>query len=394
MTRPKSKTCRLCHQQTNQPALTLHGMPRFNHRLLQEKEVGHDRPVDLQLYSCDSCGFVSLKTELDGNYYDDYVNAPSSSPSVQAFLREQAQQFVERFGLQGKTILEVGCGDGGFLAKLRDSGGLPIGIEPSRSQRQLALDQGLNVFDGLLTEDRALDGTPFDAFATRQVLEHIYDMHGFLAAIRAHLKPDGVGLVEVPNLDTLLAQDRFFDFIPEHVNYFTMRTLRLVLETAGFKVLAVDTVQGGEALRALVRNQPPPLLDGLLRRIEPLSVEITAFIEQRRANGERVAVWGAGGKGINILAAVKALRGIDLLVDGDPHKEGRYTPASHLRVHRPEALREHRIDAVIILAPAYRNEILRMLREKHGFQGAVGIVGEVFEVIEPEGFTQTTQNYI
>ena len=382
MTSHNAILCRLCHRLTNRPALTLSGMPRFNHRLLQEHEVESDAPVDMLVHRCDACGFVSLRAELACDYYDNYVNAPSSSPQVQAFLGEQAQVLVERFGLQGLTVLEIGCGDGGFLAKLLQAGAYARGIEPSRAQRDIALAQGLDVVDGLLTADRVLEGGPFDAFATRQVFEHVEDLHGFLAAIRAHLKSDGVGLVEVPNLDTLLAQDRFFDFIPEHVNYFSSRTLRLVLEMAGFEVVAIDPVQGGEALRALVRNLPPLALDGLTRRIEPLRVEIAHFIDWRRALGERVAVWGAGGKGINLLA-ITALRGIDLLVDADPHKEGRYTPASHLRVHRPEALRDHRIDAVVILAPAYRNEILHALREKHGFEGAIGVVGDTFEVIEP-----------
>src|SRR5690606_32815824 len=145
-----------------------------------------------------------------------------------------------------------------------------------------------------------LTHSPFDAFATRQVLEHIEDIHGFLAAIRVHLKPNGVGLVEVPNLDTLLAQDRFFDFIPEHINYFSARTLRLVLEIAGFEIVAVDSVQDGEALRALVRNLPASALTGLRERTESLGIEIAAFVNQRHELGERVAVWGAGGKGINM----------------------------------------------------------------------------------------------
>lgn len=382
MTSQDTLCCRLCHQPTNRPALTLNGMPRFNHRLLREDEVARDAAVDMVIHRCDACGFVNLRAELADDYYDDYVNAPSSSPQMQAFLREQARLFVERFELQGRAVLEVGCGDGGFLAELRDAGARGHGIEPSQAQRDLALAQGLDVVEGLLAKDRALDGSPFDAFATRQVFEHVEDMHGFLSAIRAHLKPDGVGLVEVPNLETLLAQQRFFDFIPEHVNYFSSRTLRLVLETAGFEVVSVEPVQDGEALRALVRNLPPPGLDGLIQRIKPLRGEIAAFIQERRALGERVAVWGAGGKGIGLLAVLN-LPGIDLLVDGDQHKEGRYSPASHLRVYRPEALRDQGIGTVIILAPAYRNEILRMLRERHGFAGAVGVVGETFEVIQP-----------
>jgi SAM-dependent methyltransferase len=375
-------TCRLCRQPTSRPALTLVGMPRWNHRLLQEHELERDAPIDLVVHRCESCGFVSLAGLLEDDYYAEYVNAPSMSPKMQAFLQEQAQDFVDRFELRGLAILEVGCGDGGFLAKLRDAGAACVGIEPSRAQREMALSQGLRVHGGLLDTDRLLEGAPFDAFATRQVFEHVDDMHGFLAAVRAHLKPSGVGLVEVPNLDILLAQDRFFDFIPEHLNYFSPRTLRLVLELAGFEVLSVDPVQDGEALRALVRRVAPPTLDGPGARVEQLRAEIAAFVGRRRALGERVAVWGAGGKGLSMLAAT-ALREVDLLVDGDPHKHGRYTPVSHLCVLPPEALREHGIGAVVIMAPAYRDEILRQLRTRYGFEGAVGIVGPTFELIEP-----------
>ena len=64
----------------------------------------------------------------------------------------------------------------------------------------------------MLTPDRPLPQAPFAAFATRQVFEQVEDMRGFLLAIRANLTPQAVGLVEVPNLDTLVAQGRFFDF--------------------------------------------------------------------------------------------------------------------------------------------------------------------------------------
>lgn len=362
-------------------------MPRCNHRLLQEHQLELDAAIDLAVYRCNSCGFVSLLSLLEDDYYADYVNAPSASPQMQAFLEEQAQEFVQRFELRGCTVLEIGCGDGGFLAKLSEAGAVCVGIEPSQTQREIALAQGLHVHGGLLAAERLLEGAPFDAFATRQVFEHIDDMQGFLAAIRAHLKPGGAGLVEVPNLDILLAQDRFFDFIPEHVNYFSPRTLRLVLELSGFEVLSVDPVQEGEALRALVRRIDPPALDGVRVRPTRMQAEIGEFVKRRRALGERVAVWGAGGKGLSMLA-VLAGNDFDLLVDGDPHKHGCFTPVSHLLVSSPELLREHAIGTVLILAPAYRNEILQLLRSRYGFNGTVGIVGPTFEVIEP----CTTQN--
>lgn len=371
--------CRLCGQVSPQETVTLGGMPRWNHRLLSQSELQTDRPIDLSIQTCDTCGFVSVRSDLEDNYYSDYVNAPSTSPQMSAFLEAQATEFVERFSLRGASILEIGCGDGGFLVKLREAGARVLGVEPSEQQRKLALTHGLRVEPGILTADRELAGSPFDAIVTRQVFEHIDDMHGFLSATRRHLKLGGVGLVEVPNLDTLLAEDRFFDFIPEHVNYFSSRTLRLALELAGFTVTSIDSVQDHEALRALVRWEGHARLGGLVARVDQLRADIAHFVGEQRARGVQVAVWGAGGKGLSMLA-VTDLAGVDLLVDGDPHKEGRYTPVSHLRVCSPDALREHSVGAVVIMAPAYRREILQTLRTKFGFRGPVGVVGRSFEV--------------
>jgi SAM-dependent methyltransferase len=381
--------CRLCRQPTNRLATRLTGMPRWNHRLLSADEVENDRPADLSVHRCESCGFVSLGPILGDDYYSDYLNAPSSSAQQQDFQAGQAREFVQRFKLANKLVLEIGCGDGYFLDQLRAAGGDCFGIEPSDAQRKLALERGLRVEGGILTEDRVLPEGPFDAFATRQVLEHVEDMHGFLRAIRRHLKPTAVGLVEVPQLETLLDGQRFFDFIPEHVNYFSRRTLRLVLEMAGFEVLSVDPVQDDEALRALVRCSEHPALDGLAGKVKELREDIARFVQRHRARGEAVAVWGAGGKGLSILA-IADLKDIDLIVDSDPQKIGRFTPVSHRRIESTQALLDRKIGAVIITAPAYRKEILQTLQTKFGFQGSVGIVGQSFQVVDPPSTKATS----
>jgi SAM-dependent methyltransferase len=210
--------CRLCGHARHHPFLCLSGMPRWNHRLLSSTEKALDHGINLQVIQCEACGFVSLPVQLDDNYYDSYMLVPSRSTQAQAFQIGEAQAFVSRFGLRDRPVLEVGCGDGFFLAALRDAGAQAFGIEPSREQCALARSRGLRVEQGLLTPDRLLKQAPFAGFATRQVFEHVEDMRGFLLAIRANLTPQAVGLVEVPNLDTLVAQGRFFDFIPEHIN--------------------------------------------------------------------------------------------------------------------------------------------------------------------------------
>ena len=293
----------------------------------------------------------------------------------------KALDFVNGFGLVGQKILEIGCGDGFFLLSMQNAGALCFGIEPSSDQRKLARDRGFKVEEGFLSGNRILDDAPFDAFVTRQVFEHVKDMRDFLMAIRRNIRVGAVGLVEVPNLDKLVSEARFFDFIPEHVNYFLPATLRIAVQLAGFEVLEVCPVQDGEALRALVRLPESTDCRSLPLRVESLRSEVAVFLSRCKALKKKVALWGAGGKGLSMMAVADVSQ-IQLLVDSDPGKAGLYTPVSHLRVCPTTELAVQDIDVVIILAPAYEREIARTLRVDLGFSGQIVLAGSNFVVIE------------
>lgn len=359
-------------------------MPRWNHRLLSAAELQDDRPIDIDVCRCANCGFVCTAMNLAEDYYDDYLNVPSMSAQARSFQKAQASDFVARFELTDRKVLEVGCGDGFFLRSLADAGARVHGVEPSVVQRRVAASRGLTVDAGVLSQQRILAAGPFDAFVTRQVLEHVDDIYDFLLTVRSNLAPASVGLVEVPNLDKLVADKRFFDFIPEHVNYFSARTLRLALELAGFEVVEVDPVDNGESLRALVRWHGLPDFDGLSQRAASLGVDIAAFVARCREDGKKVAFWGAGGKGLSMLA-VADLGGVKLLVDADPGKHGLFTPVSHLRVEAPTELAAQGIDAVVIMAPAYEREIAARLQDELGFRGDIVLAGRAFELFRAEG---------
>jgi SAM-dependent methyltransferase len=355
--------------------MRLQSFPRQNHRLLRANELIDDKATDLVVYQCSSCGFISIPANLSDNYYDDYVNVSSLSPSMRAFQQYSARSFVDRFALQQKPTLEIGSGDGFFLKSLNEAGAIAVGIEPSRAQREIAQSLGLTVHDGFLERGRRLSDGGFDAFVTRQVFEHISDMHGFLMAIRDNLKPGAAGMIEVPNLDLLIRDHRFFDFIPEHLNYFSPRSLRLILELSGFEVLDIKEVQDGEAISASVRLIETRQYGFMPDAVSRLRAELSDFIAACRSRGESVAMWGAGGKGVSILAGAGGAD-IALLVDGDPHKAGLFTPVSHLVVSPPSELRRQKVDVIIITAPAYTKEILRMLRTEYAFTGRVAVIDE------------------
>ncbi len=374
--------CRLCHSTELLPSLRLDRAPRNISYLLTPSEAAHDEPISLEVYRCERCGHVQLLVDPDSSYYDEYVMTVSHSPQMREFQREQARGFVERFELPGRRVIEVGCGDGHYLGVLRELGVDATGLEPSAPFRELALAAGHDVLGGYVTAADPIPGGPYDAFATREVLEHIPDPNDFLQGIRRSLTDDGVGLVEVPSLEQALEHHRFYDFFRDHVNYFSAGTLARALETNGFLVLEVTRGMGGEFLQALVRVDSGRDFAGLQQSVTDVADELRALVRSHVAAGRRVAAWGSGAKGLASLAAAGA-EGFAYVIDSDPHKQGRLTPITHLPVVAPERLREQPVDLVVLTALAYRDEIIAELRGPLGFRGTIAVLGTPLELLPP-----------
>jgi len=225
---------------------------------------------------------------------------------------------------------------------------------------------------------------PYDAFVTRQVLEHVPDPNDFLQGIRQSLGSDGVGLVEVPSLEQGLENLRFYDFFADHLNYYSTHVLRYALERNGFEVLEVVRGMEGEYNVALVRKIPEDNFANLQDTVALITRELHDFVTSCRTQGKRIAVWGAGGKGITVMAVTR-LQGIAYAVDSDPHKQGRLMPVSHLPIFAPEKLLSEPVDAVILTALAHREEILKELRETLRFRGVIAVLGprlQIFDAVE------------
>ena len=373
--------CRLCGSNQLGTYLTLENAPRNIQHLLTRNQLDSDSAITLSVYQCKECGLVQLTEALGLGYYDEYLMTASHSPQMKTFQRSQASDFVSRFDLVGKRIIDIGCGDGNYLQYLDEAGAIAYGIEPSRPSRQIAQAQSSQILDGYVGRQQLIPGTPYDAFVTRQVLEHVPDPNDFLLGIHQALSSTGVGLVEVPSLEQSAEGGRFYDFFPDHVSYFSSLTLRHALVRNGFEVLGVSRGMNGEYSVALVRKAQEYDSVTLRHTLGAITQELRAFVEDRRLQGKRVAVWGAGGKGVTVLA-VAQVRGVAYVVDSDPHKQGRFTLVSHLPIFAPEKLLSDPVDAVIITAMAYHDEILNELRGALGFRGSVALLGQRLQVIQ------------
>jgi len=157
-------------------------------------------------------------------------------------------------------ILEVGCGDGHFLAAAQAAGFEAWGTEISSSGLQRLEKRGLRVLAGDLT-DLGLPPGHFDAVVLFEVLEHLADPVGHLMECHRVLREGGALVLTTPNFGSLsrrLLGERWRVVDPEHLVLFTSRGLRTALERAGFRVQALwsRNLDPTEILRVL-RGIPP-----------------------------------------------------------------------------------------------------------------------------------------
>jgi len=378
--------CRLCGGELA-AAFTIPRAPASVERLLAAHEVEQDGPSALHVHQCRRCGLVQLVRLMPDGFYEDYEMAVTFSPRFKRYLETLAEAFITRTNLSDGRLAEIGCGDGSFLECFARRGFDVTGVEPSARFRRLAASKRLTLHASYVGKDAAIPDGPYDAVVTRQVLEHVPDVNGFLAGMRASMTPTGHGLIEVPSLECAVVGRRFYDFFPDHVNYFAAETLDYACRRNGLTIQDIVPTLAGEYITAFVTSgpldasEPPPPtvradVTAIGAAVATTVSSLEAFLRECRAKGRRVAAWGSGGKGVATFAAAGNLDDIAYVVDGDPRKQGCYMPVSHFQVYPPQRLREEPVDCVLVTAMAHAPEIENLLRGELAFEGTIAFLGD------------------
>ncbi|MCD4499014.1 class I SAM-dependent methyltransferase [Chromobacterium vaccinii] len=375
--------CRICAQPLfAEPLLVQHDMPAAAQGLPTAEQLSADRGVELALRQCGGCGLVQLDAE-PVPYWRDVIRAAGISQEMRDFRLKQFGGWLAEHGLAGRKVLEVGCGRGEYLSLLAEAGADAYGVEHLPASVDACHQAGLRVERGFVDgSDTRLAAGPFDGFMILNFLEHIPAAHLTLQGIAANLADGAVGMVEVPNFDMILEKGLFAEFIPDHLFYFTERTLVRLLEANGFEVLDCRAAWHDYVLSATVRKRRPQNLSGLIACETALRASFDDFLG-RFAPG-KVAIWGAGHQSLALISLMGIAGRIRYVLDSAPFKQGRYTPATHLPIVPPERLNDGEVDAVIVLAASYSAEVARLIRERHGQRFAVAVMGEGGLLTEPD----------
>jgi 2-polyprenyl-3-methyl-5-hydroxy-6-metoxy-1,4-benzoquinol methylase len=380
---PPLASCRLCTRPLSGPPLLRYAnMPAAAQHLPDAQNLAQDRGIPLEVFACAGCGLIQLLGP-PVPYFREVIRAAAFSDEMREFRRVQFRAFVERYALAGKKVLEIGCGRGEYLTILQESGANAWGLEYAADSVAHCRAHGLQASQGFIASDAyPIPEAPFAGFFMLSFLEHLPDPGMVLRGIAGNLTEDAVGMVEVPNFDFILREGLFSEFVTDHLCYFTKATLGMLLALSGFEIVTCDEVWHDYILSAVVRRRPRADLGQLSDGKARLTQELRSFI--RRFPGRRVAIWGAGHQALALLALAELGDQVRYVVDSAPFKQGKFTPATHVAIVSPAALATDPVDAVLVMAAAYADEVVRALRRSYGNRLAIAVVRNDRLTVEPE----------
>ena len=343
--------CRICNSKT---ALYKKNNSAANNVSLSETTPFKTNGIALNVYLCKNCNHYQIERKVADDYYDDYLMSSAYTDSIIKICNEQCTN-LKHLRPNAKNIVDIGCGDGGFLMQAKKYFNSVTGYEPSKAFYTIAKKNGLDVINKYV--DNKIDSTKkYDAFVSRQVFEHLDNPVTTLRTIKKILNEDSIGLIEVPNGQKILEYDRYFDIFSDHLNYFTPSSLCRLVEKLDFEVIKILTSLNDDYLEIYFRNKKKSVSKNFENNH-------SAFILEKVKKFKKVAIWGAGAKSQSFFTAIGGSLKPYIIIDSDTFKQGKYLPNTEVPITLPDPEKINECDLVIIFSMSYSKEITEYLQK-------------------------------
>ncbi len=208
-----------------------------------------------ELRECNTCGLRMTYPHPDeseiGRYYAslEYISHSDTRKGLTNKLYHAARQYMlskkfnwvcQASGRNQGTLLDVGAGTGHFAHYMQAHGWNVVALEPDSSARKVALDKLEMKIEPL--EILAIQQPhSYDVITLWHVMEHVYDLNGYMDHFRTILKPDGVLMIAVPNYTSFDAsrygaQWAAYD-VPRHLWHFSPGSMEKLMTLHHFSLV-------------------------------------------------------------------------------------------------------------------------------------------------------------
>ena len=349
---------------------------------------GKSPKAPLELVRCQSCGLIQLRhTFSRASLYEHYWYRSGISPTMRRALSELSAKASEvAHPRPDEIVVDIGCNDGTLLRSYNTPGLVLVGFEPAENlvpEASKGTSWIFNEFFNARTYQKKFGDRKARIITSVAMFYDLDDPNTFVADAARVLAPDGIWVVQQNYLATMLEKNGFDNIGHEHLEYYSLGTMRRLLERHGLQVFEVETndVNGGSFRSYICHKGRYPVGPSVKRmdeyeagleldhhetyekfaaRIVKIKSQVHDFVAAEVKRGKTVYVYGASNRGNTILQYCELDHTlIKKATDANPEKWGRKTAGTFIPIIPKEEAREDKPDYFLILPHHFLEEIRR-----------------------------------
>lgn len=382
MTESKTSFCRACGSADLEFLLDLGPQPLAGGFLHPEENAKlFEKTYPLPIHVCPKCGLVQTTLVIPADTL--FINYFFSSSTVDYLVRH----FIDyatwlKNKLNPRFVVEFGCNDGILLEPLEKLGIHTCGVDISHNITDLARKKGLNVITGYFNVDVAKkirqEYGAVDVVTGSNAFPHNDHPEQILLAAQEVLNENGHICLEMMYAGSLLEKLQWDSMYHEHLSYFCLSTLEVLLNRFGFHTVYAEIVpMHAGSLRVVAAKKsgekPDPSVDVLLAKetesglteleswrnfsvTTMRQIHVVSDVIATLGKNKRIWGYGAAGRATMWVNACK-MNYLEALVDSSPLRAGRLMPGTHTPIVFPDALRVNPPDYILVTAWNYFDTI-------------------------------------
>jgi SAM-dependent methyltransferase len=387
------KNCVLCSSQNIDSVINFGTMPLANSYPLTKSSK--EKYFNLSCVICDDCGHLQLKELVNPKLmFDNYLYVSGTSKVLVNHFKSYTDKVIKKIKLNKKSsILDIACNDGTFLNFfVKKNFAKVVGVDPAKNLRRYNKEKGIDInvgyFSSSYSKRLKKRYGEFDLITANNVFAHSPNLQDFTQGVKNLLSKNGVFVLEVSYLATVLKKKTFDTIYHEHMSYHSLKPLLSFFKRFKLEVFDFDLIKAqGGSIRVYISHKNSKKISikkinyqikkeksqhlftkktyfKFYNKILNQKIKLRKILNNLKLQNEKIIGYGAPAK-LTTLSHVLDLNknDFDIVIDDNKLKQGRYIPGKKILIKNSNYLKQLKRSYIIILAWNFSDSIIKKCKK-------------------------------